>query len=140
LPQKPAETGGMGHWLAALLASTLFSSAPAHEAALAESSLVRAQGWTRVGFPLGGAAPAVGIAIDGRVRLGRVEILFGDGTLDRHELAPGHVYGRGVYELSRFTDARRVMLVRLEARACTARAKLSAVLLHDAPQGPAPVD
>ena len=130
----------MGHWLAALLASSLLATPSAPATALAESPLARADGWTRLGFPLGESAPAVGLAIDGRAEFGRVEILFGDGTIERHELGSGRTYGRGVYQLACFGASRRVMLVRLEARARSANAKISAVLLHAEPDALAPAD
>jgi hypothetical protein len=132
LPECDAEASGMSHWLAALLASALVSS-PTPELprnAGPEASLARAQGWTRLGFPLGDSAPGVAIAVSGRTQLGRVEILFADGEIERHELASRHVYGRGVYQLAHFEADRRVLLVRLEARARSARAGVRAVLLR----------
>ncbi len=119
------------HWLGALLAATLLG--PSHPLDLPGLTPLRPdQGWRQVGFPLGETAPAVAIAVAGRASFGRVEILFEDGTLERHELARDHAYGRGVYTLTTFGGLRRVMLVRCEVRARAPETAVGAVLLETA--------
>jgi len=123
------------HWLAALLATSLFGHASRPLDLAGATSLTPDQGWRQVGFPLGESASAVAIAIDGHASLGRVEILFEDATIESHELAREHVYGRGVYALSSFAGARRVMLLRFEARARSPQTAVRAVLLDEAAGG-----
>ena len=104
---------------------------PSHREDHTESSgagagvaLERSKGWTVAGFPLGQTSYGVYVEVHGRSELGRVELLYDDGSLDRVEPVNGHVYGAGIYELARFDTARHVVLVRMKARAATALARI----------------
>jgi hypothetical protein len=92
----------------------------------------RAKGWTVAGFPLGQSSYGVYVQVRGRSELGRVEVLYDDGTLDRVELGGGHVYGSGIYELTHYDAARHVALVRMKVRAASSLARIN-VLVAPAP-------
>jgi hypothetical protein len=91
-------------------------------------SVDSAKGWTVAGFPLGQSSYGVFVQVRGRSELGRVEVLYDDGTLDRVELGGGHVYGSGIYQLTRYDAARHVVLVRMKVRAASALARIQVLL------------
>lgn len=134
LPEGRAEDAEVSPRASILLAVLLTAWCSGATRAAAEP-LERARGWSRLGCPLGESGVGVALAVSGRAQLGRVEILFEDGTIERHELARGHTYRRGLYALASFAGERRVMLVRFETRARSRRADVRAVLMRETADG-----
>jgi len=107
----------------------------AGEATRGAASLSRDSGWTPLGFPLRDSGLGLLVQLRGRAELGAVEIVFEDGDLRRIDLARTRTYGDGLYELATFESERRVMVVRLAARARSREASLKVLLLREAPAG-----
>jgi hypothetical protein len=134
-PSLASARRGPSGWPALTLPILHANFAPAHQADGAGASgsdagveLERAKGWTVAGFPLGQMSYGVYVQVRGRSELGRVEVLYDDGTLERVEPVSGHVYGAGIYELARFTAARHVALVRMKVRAASALARIKVLV------------
>ncbi|MGH7742163.1 MAG: hypothetical protein ACRENS_09080 [Candidatus Eiseniibacteriota bacterium] len=93
--------------------------------------LERANGWTVAGFPLGQTSFGVYLEVRGRSELGRIEVLYDDGTIERVEALQGRIYGQGIYQLAKFDAARRVALVRMKARAASSHARVNVLLARE---------
>lgn len=91
----------------------------------------RDAGWTTVGFPLEDQGQGLYLEIGGKTQIGRVEIVFDDGALQSIELGGNRIYSRGFYELASFSNERKVLLVRMQARAYSSRARMQVLLRRD---------
>jgi len=85
-------------------------------------------GWTTVGFALRDHGQGLYLQVAGKTQIGKVEIVFEDGGLEQIELGGNRIYDRGLYELASFSNERQVLLVRMQARAWSPKARMQVLL------------
>lgn len=127
--QQRSSGGGFFSWLAAPFTWFASNSSPICSDGLCQE-LERRNGWLRLGYDVSDFGNGVYLEIEGKVQFRSAEIVFADGELTRLDLA----YSRrnsGIYELREFDENRKVMLVRVLARAVSDDATIAVRLGRD---------